>query len=71
VEGVARRLIEALGLEWNPACLDFHQNRRPIRTSSVLQVRQPIYSRSVGRWKNYETTMTDLFSALPERPTAA
>jgi hypothetical protein len=43
LEGVARRVIAACGLEWDSACLDFHRVRRPIRTASVTQVRQPIY----------------------------
>ena len=37
------------------ACLDFHKTRRPVRTASAAQVRRPIYSSSVGRWKNYES----------------
>ncbi len=65
LEGVARRLVAACGLEWEPACLEFHRTRRPIRTASVVQVRQPIYNRSVGRWKNYEHTLADLFAKLP------
>lgn len=65
LEGVARRLIAACGLEWEPACLDFHENKRPVHTASVAQVRQPIYQRSVGRWKNYETALADLFAKLP------
>ena len=44
LEGVARRLLAACGLDWEPACLDFHRNERPIRTASVTQVRQPIYT---------------------------
>ena len=54
LEAVARRLIAACGLEWEPACLEFHRNERPVRTASVTQVRQPVYTRSVARWKNYE-----------------
>ena len=64
VEGVARRLIEACGLAWNPACLEFYQNQRPIRTASVTQVRQPVYKRSVARWRNYEPFLGELFSQL-------
>ena len=56
LESVARRLIDACGLEWEPACLDFHQTQRPVRTASVTQVRQPVYTRSVARWKNYWTS---------------
>ena len=53
-EGVSRRLLDWCGLDWDPACLDFHKTRRPVRTTSVAQVRTPIYNSSVGRWKNYE-----------------
>ena len=65
LEGVARRLVAACRLEWNPACLEFHTTRRPVRTASITQVRQPIYRRSVARWKNYESELADLFAALP------
>ena len=65
LEAVARRLVAACGLDWEPACLDFHRNERPIRTASVTQVRQPVYKRSVARWKNYEPALTELFTMLP------
>lgn len=64
LEGVARRLVAACGLDWEPACLEFHRVRRPVRTASVTQVRRPIYSSSVGRWKNYESALADLFARL-------
>ena len=54
LEGEARRLIAFLGLDWEPACLDFHRVERAVRTASVWQVRQPLYSRSAGRWRHYE-----------------
>ena len=65
LEGVARRLLSAMGLEWEPACLEFHRTRRLIRTGSITQARQPIYTGSVGRWKLYEHELADLFAALP------
>jgi tetratricopeptide (TPR) repeat protein len=65
LEGVARRLIAACRLEWNPACIAFHTTRRPVRTASITQVRQPIYMRSVARWKNYDRELAELFAALP------
>lgn len=65
LEGVARRLVAACGLEWEPACLEFHKNDRPVRTASVTQVRQPVYKKSVARWKKYERSMADLFRGLP------
>jgi tetratricopeptide (TPR) repeat protein len=64
LEGVARRLVSWCGLEWEPGCLEFHQTERPVRTASLTQVRQPIYTRSVARWKHYEPTLGDLFAKL-------
>jgi hypothetical protein len=64
-EPEARRLVAACGLEWEPACLEFHQTVRPIRTASVTQVRQPLYRRALARWKHHEATLSDLFARLP------
>lgn len=64
LEGVARRLTSACGLDWEPACLEFYRTQRPIRTASVAQVRQPIYAKSVARWKKYEKSLSDLFDAI-------
>jgi hypothetical protein len=64
LEGVARRLVAFCGLEWETACRAFHENRRPVRTASVSQVRQPIYQRSVARWRNYENALASLFAKL-------
>jgi tetratricopeptide (TPR) repeat protein len=65
LEGVARRLVAACGLAWEPDCLEFHRTRRPIRTASVTQVRQPVYTHAVARWKHYEVALAELFAALP------
>lgn len=64
LEGESRRIIEFLGLEWEPACLDFHQTERTVATVSHWQVRQPLYSSSVGRWRKYEKHLGPLFAAL-------
>ncbi len=64
VETAARRLVAWCGLEWEPACLAFYEGKRPVRTASVTQVRQPIYQRSVARWKNYEKPLVALFAEL-------
>jgi tetratricopeptide (TPR) repeat protein len=53
LEGVSRRMIAFLGLEWDPACLEFHKTKRAVATASSWQVRQPLYARSVGRWRHY------------------
>ena len=65
LEGVARRLVAACGLQWEPSCLDYHKTKRPVRTASVTQVRQPVYKKSVARWRNYSESLADLFAALP------
>jgi hypothetical protein len=64
LEGESRRLMSFLGLPWNPACLDFHRTERTVQTSSAWQVRQPIYTRSVGRWRNYQRHLAPLLEAL-------
>jgi hypothetical protein len=51
---------------FHEACLRFHETQRPVRTASVMQVRQPIYRKSVARWKNYEVHLADLFGRLAE-----
>ena len=65
LEGTARRLVMVCGLDWDPACLDFHRTRRVVRTASYAQVRQPVYASSVGRWKHYRNELATLFAALP------
>ncbi len=50
----SRRIIEFIGLEWDPVVLQFHKTERSVLTASHWQVRQKIYTSSVGRWKNYE-----------------
>lgn len=64
LEGQARRLVGFCGLPWHEACLDFHENDRPVRTASVTQVRQPIYRSSIGRWRPYARHLGPLLEAL-------
>jgi tetratricopeptide (TPR) repeat protein len=64
----ARRLVEACGLAWEPACLRFHETARPVRTASVTQVRQPVYRKALGRWKAYEPYLRPVFERLQDRP---
>ena len=65
-EAQTRRLIEYCGLEWNDACLESHKTERSIKTASVTQVRQPVYTSSVERWRRYEKHLQPLFDALGE-----
>ncbi len=57
-------LIRFLDLKWEERCLSFHQNRRAVQTASTWQVRQPIYTRSVNRWQNYEEFLGPLKKSL-------
>lgn len=82
-EGQARRVLEFVGLPWDPACLEFYKNDRLVKTASVAQVRKPIYKSSVARWKHFAKHLRPLheivkdyrpagaepFSALPTQPT--
>ncbi|WP_119392369.1 tetratricopeptide repeat-containing sulfotransferase family protein [Taklimakanibacter lacteus] len=63
-EAEARRLIDFLGLDWDPACLSFHEGTSGVRTFSRNQVRNPIYQSSVGRWRRYEAQLGPLVAAL-------
>ncbi len=68
LEGVARKLVAWCGLAWEPKCLEFHRTERPVKTASAIQVRQPIFRTSVGRWKHYQRTLDSLFAALESVP---
>jgi hypothetical protein len=67
-EEISRQLVAFCGLEWNDLCLAFHQTKRVVLTSSLAQVRQPIYGSSVARWKRYEKHLGSLFQALNLSP---
>jgi len=67
IERTAKRLVSWCGLDWEPACSAFHDHRRPVRTASVTQIRQAVYTSSVDRWKNYEPFLSPLFSLLPKK----
>ena len=62
--GVSKRMIDYLGLEWDEKCIDFHNNERNVMTPSNIQVRQPIYTKSIDRWKNYEAYLQPLIEGL-------
>ncbi|MCH5374194.1 MAG: sulfotransferase, partial [Planctomycetes bacterium] len=59
-EGQTRRLLERLGLEFEPACLDFEKNTAPSATASSVQIRSKIHSGSVARWKRFEKQLGPL-----------
>jgi tetratricopeptide (TPR) repeat protein len=64
LEAETRRLLEFCDLEWEAACLDFHKTQRAVRTASSEQVRQPIYSDSIGFWRRYAHELEPLIEVL-------
>ncbi len=68
LEGQAKRLLAYCGLDWDENCLAFHLAQRPVRTASAVQVRQPVYQNSVGRWRYYRELLTPLLDAMELRP---
>ena len=60
LERECKRLISYCGLDWEDGCLEFHNNAAPSMTASLAQVRQPVYTSSVGRWENYREELRPL-----------
>ncbi|MCB1331124.1 MAG: sulfotransferase, partial [Maritimibacter sp.] len=63
-EEESRKLVAAAGLDWEPACLEFHETRRAVRTASTVQVRQKMFTGSSDAWKRYEAHLGPLLEAL-------
>lgn len=64
LDGEAKRLLDFCNLPWDPACLRFYQATRQVRTASFLQVREPVYTSSVERWRRYEQGLQPLIHTL-------
>ncbi|HEY8751485.1 MAG TPA: sulfotransferase [Tepidisphaeraceae bacterium] len=60
------QVMEFVGLPWNPMCLRFYETRRFVTTASVEQVRLPVYTSSVGRWRNYKRQLLPLETTIPQ-----
>jgi len=65
-ESLTRQMIEYCGLDWDDRCLRFYEGKRPVLTASYDQVNRPIYSSSVGRYKNFEKHLGPLKATLAE-----
>ena len=63
-EGEVRKLLDYCGLEFEPACLEFYNTDRAVRTPSAQQVRQPIYKDAADEWRRYEAHLGPLKEAL-------
>ena len=64
IDREARSAVEACGLEWQDACLEFHKSKEASTTASAAQIRQPVYSSSVGRWHDYEQQLQPVYDIL-------
>ncbi len=64
LEPNARKLMEFLDLPWEDACLNFHTQKTAVTTASVVQVREPAHTRSVGRWHRYQDQLTEMQQTL-------
>ncbi len=53
IDGEIRRLLQFCELPWEDQCLHYYQNTQASTTASALQVRQPVYASSVGKWRHY------------------
>lgn len=65
-EGQTRILLDRLGLDFEPACLNFDQNRTPSATASSVQVREKVHTRSVNKWKHFEKPLQPLKDHLDQ-----
>jgi tetratricopeptide (TPR) repeat protein len=63
-EGQTKRILDFLGLDWSEDCMNFHRNSRVVHTTSNSQIRQPLFSSSIGRWRNYEHELAPLKERL-------
>jgi tetratricopeptide (TPR) repeat protein len=64
LEGQARRIVAHCGLDWDPRCLAFHETQRPVATASAMQVRRPIYTSAIGRWRRHQAFLGPLLAEL-------
>ena len=67
LEYQSRRMLDYCELDWESACLEFYRSKRPVRTASSWQVRQPLYRTARARWKKFEPHLDDLKNALSDR----
>lgn len=65
-EATARRLLAHCGLQWEDSCHAFQNQTRAVTTASAVQVRRPLYSSSVGKWRNYQAHLQPLLESLKQ-----
>src|SRR5258708_14818057 len=70
-ESKIREMLAFAGLDWDERCLSFHETNRTVRTASNWQVRKPLSTSSIGRWRRYEKQLGPLVAALADTAPAA
>ena len=66
IEKETRKILDFLDVDFEESCIKFYKNKRPIITTSVTQVRKPIYKNSINFWKNYKDFLKPLTNKLKE-----
>jgi tetratricopeptide (TPR) repeat protein len=61
-----RELLNFCNVEFESSCLDFHKSKRPVKTASSEQVRQPMYKTGLDYWKNYRNNLDILINHFPD-----
>ncbi len=64
LEDEVKRMLAYCGLDFEPACLQFFESERSVRTPSSEQVRQPIFTSSLDTWKAFDPWLTPLKNAI-------
>ena len=65
-ETETRKLLDYCELEWDQNCLNFHENKRDVKTASAIQVRKKMYQGSSENWKKYEEYLKPLVNSLKD-----
>lgn len=68
INGTVRELLDYCHLPFEQACVEFHKSERTVLTASSIQVRRPLYSDAIGKWRHYETHLKPLLTALGRQP---
>ena len=61
-----RDLLEFCNVKFEDSCINFHKSKRPVKTASSEQVRQPMYKTGLDYWKNYSNNLDTLLKHFPE-----
>ena len=63
-EKISKEILNFCELPWEDQCLKFYETKRQVRTASIDQVRKPLNNKSIGAWKKYESSLTELISQI-------